>query len=340
MGAPAAAGAAAAAGTAATAGTTGAAAGAAGGSSGGVVSAIASSAFGGFLDDARLWLTDFIFNPDNDAMKSTVESAITMLKVSEAEASVVVTVLSLTLPIALLLATTNFLVGFGNDMIYERGQEDPLKALVRAGIWFLISITLLNNISAIISFVMSLYNALGTTATDIVMKSDAVKAFDAIEFLKDPGELKKMSVISIFFAFTIGHFAQLLTLISNIAIIFICFSAKIEFLLRLGFLPIGFAMAADQERHHQTMIYLRKLIASGFQCVGIIGAIFVAFQGAQATRITSTSFGTVFTDPGRSILGTLGTGLMANALLSAFIPFAAIGAISVGKAAINEAFGG
>ena len=333
MGAPAAAGA------AAAAGTTGAAAGAAGGSSGGAVSAIAS-AFG-FLDDARLWLIEeFISNPDNDAMKSTVESAITMLKVSEAEASVVVTVLSLTLPIALLLATTNFLVGFGNDMIYERGQEDPLKALVRAGIWFLISITLLNNISAIISFVMSLYNALGTTATDIVMKSDAVKAFDAIEFLKDPGELKKMSVISILFAFTVGHIAQLLTLISNIAIIFICFSAKIEFLLRLGFLPIGFAMAADQERHHQTMIYLRKLIASGFQCVGIIGAIFVAFQGAQATRITSTSFGTVFINPGRSILGTLATGLMANSLLSAFIPFAAIGAISVGKAAINEAFGG
>lgn len=284
------------------------------------------------LATALISLLGGVMSGEGGGAIQVISIAQACLKVDHSEAALLILALQVTLPVAYFLAIANFFVGWGNDMIFERGQEEPVKTLIKAGIWLMIAVLAINHVEDLIGAFMGLYNTAATKAVEI--SSDIIGTAEAYdEMASESGPAGAM--ISVMMTI-IGIFGWLLQLLSTFAVVFICYSAKVEFLLRLAFTPLGLSKLADQESHQTAMIYLRKMLVAAIQCIAIILALSIGNAAISAT-IVKTLVQDSIGDIGS--LGPLSMALFAlvNSFIKLVVPFAAIGAVSVAKTALSEA---
>lgn len=122
--------------------------------------------------------------------------------------------------------------------------------------------------------------------------------------------------------------------VAKVSLMVVCYAAKAEFIVRLAFAPIAFSGFADMEQKDVAMRYLRKLFGAAFYCVSICLVIWImtTIQGSTDIATSIAQFGS---SESQGLIQ-----LLSSLFARAALPFACVGAVSMAKSVINEAFGG
>ena len=233
-------------------------------------------------------------------------------------------------PWAMAIIIVYFTMSFIETYMNNRG-EMPSGVLAKNCVGLVLADILISNDIYIVNFILSLFNY----ALDTIQ--DAVDITSSLQGVEIP-ELKITTVLlSAFILFFIAGIAQLITKITGVIVMIVALATKIEFMLRLSFLPIALTGFASGEHQQQASRYLRKTVASAFYCFLMVGAVAFGNMAAssQVMNIVQDAASEMSSLSGLEVA----TKYLDCVLYSLLGPFAGIGAFAAAKAIVNEAFG-
>ena len=236
------------------------------------------------------------------------------------DATILEALINITGPLAMVMMVLYFLVSLFTNATQER--EPDMQIFVRTGIFLIVADVLLMNSPQIIGTFMGMSNALLNQMNHAMGALGEQITFPVIDGLP--------SFIAVLVLFVVSLIGKLVSLVGSLIVFVVCVSAKIELMLRLAYVPIGFASVAGQSRDG-SLRYLKKLFASMFYCGSIVVAMFIACS-------ISTSLLTTV-PPADSNIFSIAIRYVMASFYTMVMPLAAAGVVSTAKAVINEAFG-
>ncbi len=246
----------------------------------------------------------------------------TYMSLSAVDASILNVILGVIGPIAFILMVIYFLMGFISE--YSSGKEPPINVFVRCAIYLIIADLALSHSDTIISWIGDMSTYLMENISEALKDTVTTETAEAIA----TDGLSDYSVVLLACVWFGSLFGWIVSKIAMIAIGITTLSIKVELMLRLAFAPIGLAGLANEEFKHQSIGYLKKLIASAFYAMAMVCVVWIAC-GATSGAIIDT--GSV---KGIDIVAEI----IGSALSATIVPFSCIGALAAAKTYINEAF--
>lgn len=280
----------------------------------GIITELCSTLFGG-VDDARTGYT-LIYNVA-DAFCSWDTGQTTAY-------SFVETIYTTVVPAALALALCFLVLGILEAVTRYGFDNITINVLAVPLLQFLMCVILIKYGLQIASYIMA-----GSNWLVQHMGAEELSAtLPKMELAEQTGLLGKL---------VINFFITLLALATQISaaisIAYQIISIKIEFLIRVAFMPIAIADVAQGGVHGAGMRYLKRLIVNMFMLMGILATIKLTFATINMTAEQLTIFDAT-KDAGQVLNSILGCIFVA-----AVGPMASVGAVGSFKAALNEMFG-
>lgn len=295
-----------------------------------------TSTIANFLKDPSTLISSAVIpagaasNTTVGALCATLKFTVNSSSTNNVELKLLQNIMELLNPWAMGIIIVYFTMSFIEMYLSNRG-EISLNMIAKNCAALVLADLLINNDIYIVNGILSMFNL----ALEQVESAVDVTSLQGVSSI--PNLSLTAVLINAILLFMIAGLAQGITKITGVIVIIIALATKIEFLLRLSFMPIALGGFASGEYRPQAMRYLRKTVASAFYCFVLVGA--VAF-GNMAASSQIQQCVTEFANEVSSLGGTeLATKYLDAVLYSLIGPFAGIGAFAAAKAIVNEAFG-
>ena len=283
-------------------------------------------------------LIDWILRAHTYDSHVITESVWGIMQLSGAEHTIIGYIYGWINPLAIVLMVTYLMIGLVKQV--SAGHELDTNTLVRMGISIIVADILVANDGWIASRALGIWNILGSDASD-VMQAAMASYSEYTDEVMDKAilqqQLTKGSLIMLCVYAVVALMSIVCALLASFAMWMVCYTAKAEFILRVAFAPVGFAGFADVDQKEGARRYLKKLCASALYCMAIIVVVYVV-SGLQHGAVVSIIAPHGVDDSGSYTDYNVIT-LLQQSVFQLIIPFASIGAVSMAKSAINEAFG-